>query len=119
MRAKRTITALRRGIALTSVSLFAAGSDARGSNSRKPYYGKYIGTLASYAHGIEGTAFAVDENIIFIEKFSYDGTAPGKSWSRALITIVSWVAGIPQRETHWWWTPEKQVLNGDEYKALV
>lgn len=59
-----------------AVLLAATGSDARGSNSRKPYYGKYIGTLASYAHGIEGTAFAVDENIIFIEKFSYDGTAP-------------------------------------------
>lgn len=59
------------------VALLAfTGVSARGSNSRKPYYGKYIGTLASYAHGIEGTAFAVDENIIFIEKFSYDGTAP-------------------------------------------
>ena len=62
--------------AVCAALLTSTGSEARGSNSRKPYYGKYIGTLASYAHGIEGTAYAVDENIIFIEKFSYDGTAP-------------------------------------------
>ena len=70
-----------------SLLICVVGSEARGSNSRKPYYGKYIGTLASYAHGIEGTAYAVDENIIFIEKFSYDGTAPGKTANSVLLAV--------------------------------
>ncbi|KAK7794155.1 hypothetical protein R5R35_005362 [Gryllus longicercus] len=40
------------------------------------YYGKPIGTLTEFAHGIRGTAYAVDESTIFIKGFSYDGTGP-------------------------------------------
>ena len=36
-----------------------------------------IGTLQEYAHGIKGTAYAVDESTIFVKGFSYDGTGPG------------------------------------------
>ncbi|XP_063228586.1 protein Skeletor, isoforms B/C isoform X2 [Bacillus rossius redtenbacheri] len=45
-------------------------------DSQEPYYGKLIGKLVEYAHGITGTAYAVDENTIFIKGFSYDGTGP-------------------------------------------
>lgn len=49
--------------------------------SRPPvgdYYGRLIGTLQEYAHGIRGTAYAVDESTIFVKGFSYDGTGPGE-----------------------------------------
>ncbi|XP_066600483.1 protein Skeletor, isoforms B/C isoform X2 [Prorops nasuta] len=48
-------------------------ADAKyGSN----YYGKVIGNLQTFGHGIKGRAYAVDERTIFIKGFSYDGTAP-------------------------------------------
>lgn len=42
----------------------------------EPYYGTLIGRLKDYAHGITGTAYAVDDSTIFIKNFSYDGTGP-------------------------------------------
>lgn len=42
----------------------------------EPYYGRKIGPLLEFAHGIKGTAYAVDESTIFIKGFSYDGTGP-------------------------------------------
>ncbi|XP_048505189.1 protein Skeletor, isoforms B/C isoform X2 [Athalia rosae] len=40
------------------------------------YYGRLIGPLKEYSHGIEGTVYAVDDTTIFIKGFSYDGTGP-------------------------------------------
>ncbi|CAG9858428.1 unnamed protein product [Phyllotreta striolata] len=42
----------------------------------EPYYGRKIGKLVEFAHGIRGIAYAVDESTIFIKGFSYDGTGP-------------------------------------------
>ncbi|XP_072384339.1 protein Skeletor, isoforms B/C [Diabrotica undecimpunctata] len=42
----------------------------------EPYYGRKIGRLVEFAHGIKGTAYAVDESTIFIKGFYYDGTGP-------------------------------------------
>ncbi|XP_074032927.1 protein Skeletor, isoforms B/C isoform X2 [Leptinotarsa decemlineata] len=42
----------------------------------EPYYGRKIGPLVEFAHGIRGIAYAVDESTIFIKGFSYDGTGP-------------------------------------------
>ncbi|RZB39621.1 Skeletor, isoforms B/C [Asbolus verrucosus] len=42
----------------------------------EPYYGRLIGPLQEFAHGIKGTVYAVDESTIFIKGFSYDGTGP-------------------------------------------
>lgn len=47
-----------------------------GDCRRDDYYGRKIGSLQEYAHGIRGTAYAVDESTIFIKGFSYDGTGP-------------------------------------------
>ncbi|XP_075210705.1 protein Skeletor, isoforms B/C [Lycorma delicatula] len=44
--------------------------------SATPYYGRLIGTLQEYAHGIRGTVYAVDETTLFVKGFSYDGTGP-------------------------------------------
>ncbi|XP_012287850.1 protein Skeletor, isoforms B/C [Orussus abietinus] len=40
------------------------------------YYGKKIGNLTVFGHGIKGMVFAVDDSTIFIKGFSYDGTGP-------------------------------------------
>ncbi|CAB0009425.1 unnamed protein product [Nesidiocoris tenuis] len=40
------------------------------------YYGRLIGSLQEYAHGIKGTAYAVDESTIFVKGFAYDGMGP-------------------------------------------
>lgn len=40
------------------------------------YYGKLIGSLQEYAHGIKGKVYAVDDATIFIKGFCYDGTGP-------------------------------------------
>ncbi|XP_067210806.1 protein Skeletor, isoforms B/C isoform X2 [Linepithema humile] len=40
------------------------------------YYGKFIGSLQEYAHGIKGKVYAVDDATIFIKGFCYDGTGP-------------------------------------------
>lgn len=42
----------------------------------EPYYGRQIGKLNNFAHGIKGMVYAVDESTIFIKGFSYDGTGP-------------------------------------------
>lgn len=46
------------------------------ANPRRNYYGKYVGRLVEYAHGIRGEVFAVDDTTLFIKGFSYDGTGP-------------------------------------------
>lgn len=46
------------------------------AKNEEPYYGRRIGPLQEFAHGIKGIAYAVDENTIFIKGFSYDGTGP-------------------------------------------
>lgn len=48
----------------------------QGVKHPEPYYGRKIGPLVQFAHGIAGIAYAVDESTIFIKGFSYDGTGP-------------------------------------------
>ncbi|CAG4973312.1 unnamed protein product [Colias eurytheme] len=53
----------------------------------EPYYGRIIGRLTQYAHGIRGTVYAVDENTVFIRGFAYDGTGPDAYF---------WIGDTPQ-----------------------
>lgn len=46
------------------------------ANNGPNYYGKLIGSLKNYAHGIKGDVYAVDDTTIFIKGFCYDGTGP-------------------------------------------
>lgn len=57
------------------------------SRRPEPYYGRIIGRLTQYAHGIRGTAYAVDENTVFIRGFAYDGTGPDAYF---------WIGDTPQ-----------------------
>ncbi|XP_017759111.1 PREDICTED: protein Skeletor, isoforms B/C [Eufriesea mexicana] len=44
------------------------------SHTSHSHYGKLIGSLKNYAHGVKGDVYAVDETTIFIKGFCYDGT---------------------------------------------
>jgi len=51
-------------------------SASRGSQPTRSKYGRLIGELKEYAHGIKGTVYVVDETTLFVRGFAYDGTAP-------------------------------------------
>ncbi|XP_050357466.1 protein Skeletor, isoforms B/C isoform X1 [Nymphalis io] len=57
------------------------------SRRPEPYYGRVIGRLTQYAHGIRGTVYAVDESTVFVRGFAYDGTGPDAYF---------WVGDTPQ-----------------------
>ncbi|CAK1594768.1 unnamed protein product [Parnassius mnemosyne] len=67
--------------------LLLQNADLALSRRPEPYYGRLIGTLTQYAHGIRGTVYAVDENTIFVRGFAYDGTGPDAYF---------WVGDSPQ-----------------------
>nr|XP_008197570.1 PREDICTED: protein Skeletor, isoforms B/C isoform X2 [Tribolium castaneum] len=58
------------------LALLLFASAGLGGRHPEPYYGRLIGPLQEFAHGIKGTVYAVDESTIFIKGFSYDGTGP-------------------------------------------
>ncbi|XP_026828705.1 protein Skeletor, isoforms B/C isoform X2 [Ooceraea biroi] len=60
------------GLFLFTLATLHLGYARNGPN----YYGKLIGPLQEYAHGIKGKAYAVDDATIFIKGFYYDGTGP-------------------------------------------
>ncbi|XP_013165632.1 PREDICTED: protein Skeletor, isoforms B/C isoform X2 [Papilio xuthus] len=70
---------------LTLLLLFNA--DLALSRRPEPYYGRLIGRLTQYAHGIRGTVYAVDESTVFVRGFAYDGTGPDAYF---------WVGDTPQ-----------------------
>lgn len=57
------------------------------SRRPEPYFGRLIGRLTQYAHGIRGTVYAVDESTVFVRGFAYDGTGPDAYF---------WVGDTPQ-----------------------
>ncbi|XP_063629705.1 protein Skeletor, isoforms B/C [Cydia splendana] len=73
-----------RGVCLVLLALYAAPASTRRA---EPYYGRPIGRLNQYAHGIRGQVYAVDENTVFVRGFAYDGTGPDAYF---------WVGDTPQ-----------------------
>ncbi|KAK9501781.1 hypothetical protein O3M35_012452 [Rhynocoris fuscipes] len=67
------------------------------------YYGRLIGTLQEYAHGIRGTAYAVDESTIFVKGFSYDGTGPDAFF---------WVGNTPRPSPEGYILPYPEEFSG-------
>ncbi|XP_026669797.1 protein Skeletor, isoforms B/C isoform X2 [Ceratina calcarata] len=62
---------------ISRLILFAYIASHFGHAHKQPnYYGKVIGTLSNYAHGIKGDVYAVDDTTIFIKGFCYDGSGP-------------------------------------------
>lgn len=42
------------------------------------YYGKFLGPLATFHHGVTGDVYVVDARTLHIRNFNYDGEGPGK-----------------------------------------
>ncbi|XP_076668170.1 protein Skeletor, isoforms B/C isoform X2 [Andrena cerasifolii] len=62
---------------ISGLLLFAYTTSHFGHAKNGPnYYGKLIGALPQFAHGIKGDTYVVDDTTIFIKGFCYDGTAP-------------------------------------------
>ena len=49
-----------------------------GSQGDANYYGKFVGSLKQYQHGLQGDVYVVDSRTIHIRNFNYDGEGPGK-----------------------------------------
>lgn len=47
------------------------------SESASNYFGKFLGSLKSYHHGLGGDVYVVDSRTIHIRNFNYDGEGPG------------------------------------------
>ena len=52
--------------------------------SAAPYYGKRIGALSRFQHGVQGVVYAASNTQLYITGFYYDGTAPGKNLNLAV-----------------------------------
>lgn len=48
-----------------------------GVTNAAEYYGKFLGPLKSYHHGLGGDVYAVDARTLHIRNFAYDGKGPG------------------------------------------
>ncbi|XP_015597232.1 protein Skeletor, isoforms B/C isoform X2 [Cephus cinctus] len=86
--------------------------------NRPDYYGKLIGNLRVYAHGIKGTVYAVDENTIFIKGFCYDGTGPDAYFwvgSTTQPTPDGFIVPYPDNGT----TQQPAVLRDYDHKDII
>ncbi|XP_076750805.1 protein Skeletor, isoforms B/C isoform X2 [Xylocopa sonorina] len=79
------------------------------ANNRPNYYGKLIGPLEMYAHGIKGDVYAVDDFTIFIKGFCYDGTGPDAFF---------WVGNSTSPSPQGYIVPYPEVEKGREPKVL-
>lgn len=59
---------------LICVLIFIAGTYSAN------YYGKLIGKLSEFHHGVSGEVYAVDGRTLYIKDFTYDGEGPGKGF---------------------------------------
>ncbi|EGI57537.1 DOMON domain-containing protein, partial [Acromyrmex echinatior] len=73
------------------------------------YYGKLIGTLQEYAHGIKGKVYAVDDATIFIKGFCYDGTGPDAYF---------WVGNTSQPNPEGYIVPYPETDKGSDPRVL-
>nr|XP_018906629.1 PREDICTED: protein Skeletor, isoforms B/C-like [Bemisia tabaci] len=75
LRLRRVMFLLLTGLSISDGRWGSGGQRDRGGGGGSPY-GRLVGQFREYAHGIQGTVYAVDENSLFVEGFSYDGSAP-------------------------------------------
>lgn len=53
------------------------------------YYGKYLGSLKSYHHGLGGDVYAVDARTLHIRNFVYDGEGPGNNYNNCTLHYLA------------------------------
>ncbi|KAG5348197.1 SKEL1 protein, partial [Acromyrmex charruanus] len=93
------------GLLLFSLATLHLGYARNGPN----YYGKLIGTLQEYAHGIKGKVYAVDDATIFIKGFCYDGTGPDAYF---------WVGNTSQPNPEGYIIPYPETDKGSDPRVL-
>ncbi|XP_011874994.1 PREDICTED: protein Skeletor, isoforms B/C [Vollenhovia emeryi] len=95
---------------ISGLLLFALATLHLGYARNEPnYYGKLIGTLQEYAHGIKGKVYAVDDATIFIKGFSYDGTGPDAYF---------WVGNTSQPNPEGYIVPYPETDKGSDPRVL-
>ncbi|XP_076244661.1 protein Skeletor, isoforms B/C [Calliopsis andreniformis] len=95
---------------ISGLLLFAYTTSDFGHAKNKPnYYGKSLGKLTEYAHGIKGDVYAVDDSTIFIKGFCYDGTAPAACF---------WVGNTPRPNPQGIIVPYPDVEKDGELSVL-
>ncbi|XP_058057162.1 protein Skeletor, isoforms B/C [Anopheles bellator] len=76
---------------------------------KEPYYGREIGRLTNFGHGIKGQVFAVDESTLFVKGFAYDGNAPDAFF---------WVGNSPRPSPEGYIIPYPEEYSGREPPVL-
>ncbi|XP_035890719.1 protein Skeletor, isoforms B/C isoform X2 [Anopheles stephensi] len=76
---------------------------------KEPYYGREIGQLTNFGHGIKGHVFAVDESTLFVKGFAYDGNAPDAFF---------WVGNSPRPSPEGYIIPYPEEYSGREPPVL-
>ncbi|XP_058807358.1 protein Skeletor, isoforms B/C [Phymastichus coffea] len=76
------------------------------------YYGKLIGKLSSFHHGVSGEVYAVDARTLFIKDFNYDGEAPA-AWFFAGNSKTVGVNGFKLRDEQGTLNPLKRYRKKD------
>ncbi|XP_062537926.1 protein Skeletor, isoforms B/C isoform X1 [Armigeres subalbatus] len=79
--------------------------------SRAPehYYGREIGSFATFGHNVEGRVFAVDESTLYVKGFYYDGSAPDAFF---------WVGNSPRPSPEGYIIPYPEEYTGREPPSL-
>ncbi|XP_050068770.1 protein Skeletor, isoforms B/C-like isoform X2 [Anopheles maculipalpis] len=94
-------------VGLVLVLLHTVEVDCRAP--KEPYYGREIGQLTNFGHGIKGHVFAVDESTLFVKGFAYDGNAPDAFF---------WVGNSPRPSPEGYIIPYPEEYSGREPPVL-
>ncbi|XP_049277508.1 protein Skeletor, isoforms B/C isoform X3 [Anopheles funestus] len=94
-------------VGLVLVLLHTVEVDCRAP--KEPYYGREIGKLANFGHGIKGQVYAVDESTLFVKGFAYDGNAPDAFF---------WVGNSPRPSPEGYIIPYPEEYSGREPPVL-
>uniref|UniRef100_A0A182MTS3 DM13 domain-containing protein n=1 Tax=Anopheles culicifacies TaxID=139723 RepID=A0A182MTS3_9DIPT len=76
---------------------------------KEPYYGREIGELANFGHGIKGHVYAVDESTLFVKGFAYDGNAPDAFF---------WVGNSPRPSPEGYIIPYPEEYSGRRWQSV-
>ncbi|XP_038117361.1 protein Skeletor, isoforms B/C isoform X2 [Culex quinquefasciatus] len=93
-------------VGLAMALLLAANVESKAPDH---YYGREIGRINSFGHGVQGRVYAVDESTLFVKGFAYDGSAPDAFF---------WVGNSPRPSPEGYIIPYPEEYTGREPPAL-
>ncbi|XP_065078550.1 protein Skeletor, isoforms B/C isoform X1 [Ochlerotatus camptorhynchus] len=106
-----TATYAARARDLVLVGLVVALLLVANVESRAPehYFGRLIGDIVEFGHGVKGRVYAVDESTLYVKGFHYDGTAPDAFF---------WVGNSPRPSPEGYIIPYPEEYTGREPPSL-